>query len=152
MKHLISRHYRLLTVAIACVALGVGISAITSAGAASTKSSTHSGARLGRFGRRAGIVRRAVTGQIVVHTKRNGFQTVSFQRGKVDSVSGASLTLTEGTRQASYRSVTVTIPADARIRDNGSRTGLSSLEAGQRVLVVTGPRRTFVIARTPKSG
>jgi hypothetical protein len=151
MKHLISRHYRLLTVAVACVALGVGISAITSAGAASTKPSTHSAARHGRLGRGRGLVRRAVTGDIVVHTKRHGFQTVTFERGKVDSVSGASLTMTEGTPNASYRTVTLTIPTDARIHDDGSLTGLSSLTAGQRVLVVTAPQRTFVFARTPKS-
>ena len=63
-------------------------------------------------------------GDVVVRTA-SGFGTVSFQRGTVTSVSGAQLTLTEGTRRASYRSVTVTIPADAVIRDNRQRAALS---------------------------
>ena len=105
--------------------------------------------RLLRRGR--GLLRRAVQGDAVVRTA-SGFGTVSFERGTVKSVSGAQLTLTEGTRRASYRSVTVTIPTDARIRDDGTRGDLSSLKAGQRVLVITAPRRTFVIARTPTAG
>ena len=39
MQHLIRRHWRLLSVAIACVALGGAVSAITSAGAAPPKPS-----------------------------------------------------------------------------------------------------------------
>lgn len=45
--------------------------------------------------------------------------------------------------------VTVTIPADARVRDNGTATTLSALRAGQRVIVIQVPRRTFVLAHTP---
>jgi hypothetical protein len=157
MKHLIARHYRVLVAAIACVALGIGIGAITSAGATTTKPATSSagagarGTRGQRLRRRRGILRRSVHGDLVVHTQ-DGFQTASFDRGRVDSVSGDRLTLTEGTPKSSYRSVTLTIPADARVRDNGSRTELSSVTAGQRVLVIQAPKRTFVLAHTPKQG
>jgi hypothetical protein len=74
---------------------------------------------------------------------------VSFQRGTITSISGARLTLTEGTRRASYRSVTVTLPAQAAVRDDGKRASLSSVTPGQRVLVIHTPRRTFVLSHTP---
>jgi hypothetical protein len=157
MKSLITRHRRALALAITCVAVGVGIGAITSAGATTTTaaSSAKAGsaqvrARHGRLRRDRRLLRRAVQGDVVVHTA-SGFGTVSFQRGTVTSVSGAQLTLTEGTRKASYRSVTVTIPASAVVRDDGKRASLSSVTAGQRVLVMHAPRRTFVVARTPAS-
>jgi hypothetical protein len=156
MKQVIAGHARLLAVATACVALGAGAGVIASAGAASSTPShgsagAHQPAHGPRAARHVRLLRRAVSGDLVVHTKQ-GFRTVSLQRGKVDSVSGSRLTLTEGTRKAAYRSVTVTIPSDARVRDNGKRASLSSVTAGQRVLVVRAPRRTFVIARTPASG
>ena len=158
MKQMLSKHARLLTVAIACVALGAGISAIASAGATTTKPATtriahagaHGAARVGRRARLERLATRAVSVQAVIHTKA-GFETVSAERGKVDSVSGQRLTLTEGTKSASYRTVTVTIPATARVRDDGQRASLSAVTAGQRVLVVQGPKRMFVIARTPKT-
>jgi hypothetical protein len=152
------RHSRLLLIAVCCVAVGAGISAIATAGAA-TGTSAHSAtssahARDARVRLRAGGLRRllhAVQGSAVVRTA-DGFATVSFERGKVDSVSGQQLTLTEGTPKASYKTVTVTIPADAVVRDNRQTASLSDVKAGQRVIVVTAPKRTYVIARTPKAG
>lgn len=153
-KRMIARHWRLLSVAVACLALGAGASAIASAGAdpakPSASSDQHGAAQIHRVGHRGRLLRRAVAGEIVVRTK-DGFGTVSLERGTIDEISGSRLTIAEGTRRASYRSVTVTIPADARIRDDGIRTGLSSVKAGERVLVITAPQRTFVIARTPKA-
>jgi hypothetical protein len=81
----------------------------------------------------------------------DGFATVTFERGKVDSVSGQQLTITEGTRKATYKTVTVTVPADAVVRDNRQKATLSDVKPGQRVLVLAGPKRTYVIARTPKA-
>ncbi|MFZ1993049.1 MAG: hypothetical protein WAU75_02990, partial [Solirubrobacteraceae bacterium] len=147
----IGRHSRLLLVAICCVAAGAGISAIASAGATGTTSSlAHSGAKAGKL--RAGALRRlahAVQGSAVVRTA-HGFATVTFERGKVDSVSGRQLTITEGTPKATYKTVTVSIPADAVVRDNRQKATLSAVKAGQRVVVLTAPKRTYVIARTPK--
>ena len=152
----IRRHWHLLAVAVCCVALGVGISAITSAGAApSTASAT--GASGHPAVKRAGIrarglrrLSRAVQGSAVVHTK-NGFATVTFARGKVEAVSGNQLTIAEGTRTATYKTVTLTIPANAVIRDNRSPATLADVKAGQRVLVVQAPKRTFVIVHTPRT-
>ena len=148
----IRRHARLLTVGASCAALGAGASAIASAGAATGHSSHAAAARTATRAGHGGLRRfaaRAVQGSLVVHTK-TGFATVTFDRGRVDSVSGQRLTLTEGTPKASYRTVEVTVPASAIVRDNGTRTSLAALTPGQRVLVLTGPRHTRVIARTPR--
>ncbi len=150
---LIRNHSRVLLVALCCVALGAGASVIASAGAATGNSAqtVRSGAHHGLLAdgwRR--LARRSVQGNLVLSTKQ-GFVTVTFERGKVDSVSGQQLTLTEGTRRASYKTVTLTIPANARIRANRQKVSLSALTPGQRVLVVQGPKRTLVFAHTPKA-
>jgi hypothetical protein len=148
------RHSRLLLVAICCVAVGAAVSAIASAGAATSTrhGSAHPAATHARL-RERGVRRllHAVQGSAVVRTA-HGFATVTFERGKVDSVSGQQLTITEGTPKASYKTVTVTVPANAVVRDNRQKASLSDVTAGQRALVVTAPKRTYVIARTPKAG
>ena len=141
----IRSHGRLLITAICCVALGAGASAIASAGAASG-SSAHPRAAA-RFGVRRRFAARVVHGTFVVHT-RNGFVTVTLDRGTVDSVNGQQLTITEGTAKATYKTVTLTIPSTARVRDNRQMATLSDLKAGQRVIVVQAPKRTFVVAHT----
>jgi hypothetical protein len=148
----IRRHSRLLLVAVCCVAAGAGISAIATAGAATSGSSSHPAATHAKA-RKGGLRRllHAVQGSGVVRTA-DGFANVTFERGKVDSVSGQQLTITEGTPKATYKTVTVTIPAGAVIRDNRQKASLSDVKAGQRVLVLTAPKRTYVIARTPKAG
>jgi hypothetical protein len=148
----IRRHSRLLLVAVCCVAAGAGISAIASAGAATSGSSSHAATAHAK-GHRGGLRRalHAVQGSAVVRTA-GGFANVTFQRGKVDSVSGQRLTITEGTPKASYKTVSVTVPAGAVVRDNRHKATLSDVKAGQRVLVLTAPKRTYVIARTPKTG
>jgi hypothetical protein len=150
------RHWHLFAVAVCCVALGVGISAITSAGAA-TSTTSSSGASSHPAVQRAGIrarglrrLSRAVQGSAVVHTK-NGFATVTFARGTVDAVNGNQLTIAEGRRTATYKTVTLTIPANAVVRDNRSQATLSDIRAGQRVIVVQAPKRTFVIAHTART-
>lgn len=105
------------------------------------------GWRLARLKR---LTRHAVHGQVVVATRR-GFVTVSFDRGRVASVAGRQLTLTEGRPgTTTAKNVTLTIPTTARVRDDHQRTTLSALQPGQRVMVIRTPRRTLVIAHTPK--
>jgi hypothetical protein len=150
----IRRHSRLLLVAVCCVAVGAGISAIATAGAATstTNGAAHSGAK--RAPRRARGLRRlsrAVQGSAVVRTA-DGFANVTFERGKVDSVDRQQLVITEGTPKATYKTVTMTVPATAVVRDNRQKATLSDVKAGQRVLVLTAPQHTYVIARTPKAG
>lgn len=147
----ILKHSRLLLVAICCVAVGAGASVIAGAGAAtSTPAHAKAGhrAKVKHGGGLRRFARRAVHGDVVVPTKA-GFRTVTFDRGVVDSVSGQQLKLTEGTPKAAYRTVTLTIPANARVRDDHQRATLSAVKPGQRVLVLVAPKRTIVIARTP---
>jgi hypothetical protein len=147
---------QLIVLAASCVAIGAGISAITSAGAAtSTAAAAHGGKAAGAHRRaKAGgarrAMRRAVHAQLVVATK-SGFANISFDRGSVESVSGQRLTLREGTRTKTYQTVTLTIPANARVRINRKPATLSQLTAGQRVLVLQLPRRTVVSAHKAKT-
>jgi hypothetical protein len=146
------RHLKLLTIGAACATVGAGTSAIATAGAAGTPTtgaSTTSHPAAGHAARRA-LLRRAVQGSVVVASK-NGFVTATFNRGFVQSVSGQQLTIREGTKTATYKTVTLAIPAGAKVRDNGKSASLSQLTAGQRVGVVQGPTQTWVIARNAVS-
>ena len=87
----------------------------------------------------------AVHGDLVVPTK-TGFAKATLDRGFVQSVSGTQLTLREGTKTSTYKTVTLTIPAGARVRDNRQAATLSDLKPGQRALVLQGPKRTLVVA------
>ncbi len=98
---------------------------------------------LGRAGRFLG---RAVHAEAVVATN-DGFKNVVLDRGKVKSVSGQSLTITEGTKTATYKDVTLTIPSDAKIHVPGkSDATLADLQAGWKVVVTQLPGRTVVKA------
>lgn len=88
---------------------------------------------------------------MVVATPR-GFVKVNVARGKVKSVAGHRLTLVEGTRRATYRTVTITLPAGTRVRDNRHKATLGQISPGQRALVIKGPNRALVIAHTPIAG
>jgi hypothetical protein len=155
------KHLKLLTIGAVCAAGGVGAGAIATAGAAGTSttgsntaatssSSSSAASSAARRRLRRGLDRRAVQGDVVVAT-RTGFATVTFNRGFVQSVSGQQLTIREGTKKATYKTVTLTIPANAKVRDNGHNASLSQLQAGQRVGVVQGPKATRVIARNAAS-
>ncbi|MDQ2761049.1 MAG: hypothetical protein M3Y17_11655 [Actinomycetota bacterium] len=138
---------RLVLVAASCLAIGAGASAIASAGAATTTPNNHG--HLHRRGPRS-LVARAVHADLVVHAK-NGFVTVTVDRGVVQSVSGQQLTIAEGTKKATYKTVTITIPANARVRDNRQKAALAAVKPGQRATVVQGLKRTIVVARTPRT-
>jgi hypothetical protein len=143
------RHLRLLSIGAACAAAGAGASVIATAGAAGTTTATSSTATKTSArhpGARRALERRAVQGNLVVATK-TGFATVTFNRGFVQSVNGQKLTIREGTKNATYKTVTLTIPAGANVRDNRKPASLSQLRVGQRVAVVQAPNRTLVIAR-----
>jgi hypothetical protein len=145
------RHLKSITVAAGCTALGAGASAIASAGAATGTSAGPAAHRAaGRHrGAPATMLARAVHGDVVVAT-RSGFATATFDRGFVQSVCGRQLTIREGTKAHTYKTVTLSIPANARVRDNGRQASLGALSTGQRVLVWQGPKRTRVSARTPR--
>ena len=152
------KHLKLITVAAACVAIGAAGSAIATAGAASAGTTTATAGSSGANStnaktaraRGAGVralERRTVQANVVVATK-TGFATVTIDRGFVQSVSGQQLTIREGSRKATYKTVTLTIPSSAKVRDNRQASRLSALTGGQRVAVVQAPKRTWVTART----
>jgi hypothetical protein len=154
---LISSRPAVLAVGAVCAAAGAGAGAIATADAsggtataaqARTHQVSHAGHR--RRARRRGLVRRVVHGTVVLHT-REGCQTATINRGSVDSVSGATLTMTDGTRTASYDTQTLTIPASATVRNDRRAASLSALHAGERVLVLQLPTRTIVVAREAKT-
>jgi hypothetical protein len=138
-------------VATSCVAVGAGISAIASAGAATSTTASAKTASVARHrGARRTVLARAVHGELVLATK-HGFVNVTFDRGSLQSVQGQQLTLVEGTKNTTQKTVTVTVPANAVVRNNGKQATLADLKPGERVRVVQGLRRTQVVARTPRT-
>lgn len=120
-------------------------------GSASTPAHTHTSKAAGTRSRK-GQLRRAVSITAVVPDGHGSFATVSIDRGILVSVSGSSLTLREGTRKASYKTVTLSLPGDAVVRLSRKPSSLSALTAGDRVAVLKGPHRTAVIARPAAGG
>jgi hypothetical protein len=145
---------RVLAVGAVCAAAGAGAGTVAVAGASTSHGST-SGARTHRTAsaRRRGLLRlarRTVHGELTVDTP-TGFQTAAIDRGTIDSVSGDTLSVTDGTRRASAQKVTLTIPSSAVIRNDRRPASLASLRAGERVVVVALPQRTVVVAHPPRA-
>ena len=149
MKRLSHSRLKLGAVALTCVALGVGAGAIANGAASTSTPAASVGAQHARLRLRA-AVRHTVQANLVIHTKQ-GFANVTVARGTVQSVSGSQLTLAEGTRTATYKTVTYTLPSSVRVRDDRRPSTLAAVKSGQRALVVIGPKRALVIARTPKT-
>lgn len=92
----------------------------------------------------------AIHSESVVPAKDGTFSTFTFDRGTVTEVSGDQLSVKEGTKTATYKTVTLTIPADANIHVNGPKATLADVKAGQKVIVLQGPNHTLVAAHGPK--
>jgi hypothetical protein len=88
-----------------------------------------------------------VHAELVVPNKDgNGFVTVTEDNGTVKSVNGDQLTITEGTKDATYKDATLTIPSNATVKRNFDDAKLSDLQSGDRVHVSASPDQTFVFA------
>jgi hypothetical protein len=88
-----------------------------------------------------------VHSEMVVPTKSgNDFETITQDSGKVQSVSGSQLTITEGTDQATYKTVTLDIPGDAKVIRNGKAADLADLQQGDLAHVSQSPQNSFVFA------
>ena len=157
--HQISNRARLLAVGTICAAAGAGAGTIAVADASSGHASnpTSSGSASASSGKghhaKGGLrrlLRRSVRSQLTVHTK-DGFATVTVNRGTVDSVIGDTLTMTDSTPTASDQKQTITLAAASRVRNDRKPAKLSSLTAGERVIVVQLPKRTVVVARPAPS-
>lgn len=105
-----------------------------------------------RRGALEGDGRRVISGppvhsELVVPTRSgDDFETVTQDSGTVKSVSGDQLTITEGTEEATYRTVTIEIPDDAKVLRNGEQVELGDLKEGDRVHVSRSPDDSFVFA------
>ena len=88
---------------------------------------------------------------VVLNKAGDKFITATSDNGKVKSVSGNDLTITEGTKTVTYKDVTLTIPSDAKIRRNFDDAQLSDLKEGDFVHVDSSADGTFVFAVDPNA-
>jgi hypothetical protein len=128
---------------------GAGGYAASASGASPVSAEASAGKHAKAVSRDARL-RRAVSITAVVPDGHGSFATLSIERGTLVSDSSGELTLEEGTRQATYKSVTVALPSTAVVRLSRKPSSLAALSAGDRIEVLQSPRRTTVIARTPK--
>ena len=75
--------------------------------------------------------------EIVPNKAGDGFETVTQDSGTVKSVSGTSITITEGTDKATYATPTVTVAADATVERNFKTAKLADLQPGDHVDVTS---------------
>jgi hypothetical protein len=88
-----------------------------------------------------------VHGEFVVPNKDGtGFETTTMDDGEFKSLSGDQLTITEGTKSATYKDATLTIPSDAKVIRNFDDAKLSDLKDGDHVHVDQSPEKTVVFA------
>jgi hypothetical protein len=94
---------------------------------------------------------RAVSLTAVVPARGGRFTSVSIERGTLVRVTTQQLTLREGTRRASYETVTLAVGPNATVRLSRRPSTLGALSPGDRVAVVQGPRKTLIAARPAAS-
>jgi hypothetical protein len=150
-----ARLLRIGAVAVAGAAVGFGASALGTAGADTAKRPGDGAGERGAFARHGHFARGALRGAVhaeAVIPAGGRFVTVTLDRGFVQKVEGSDLTIREGTKNLTYKTVTLTIPGNARVREDRQAAHLADLEAGEHVLVVQGPDRTLVRARHVPGG
>ncbi len=134
-------------------ALGAAGGYATSASGAGTAPPPGAKARSARVAGEQARLRRAVSVTAVVPDGHGKFATVSIERGTFVSALGSTVVLREGTQRATYKTATLSLPSSTVVRLSRQPSTLSALSAGDRIVVVQGPRRTLVSARPPaKSG
>jgi hypothetical protein len=85
---------------------------------------------------------------IVPNAKGDSFNTVTMDNGKLKSVAGTKVTLTEGTDKATYGTPTIDVGSDARVFRNHAKATLGDLKEGDFVHVLKGPQGTLVVAES----
>ena len=123
-------------VAVLCLAIGA-MAGIGSGSAATTHKAHSSSSSSGQPGPPGGSMGGpAIHSVSVVPNKEGtGFDTLTMDGGTVQSVSGQQLTITEGTKTLTYKTVTLTIPANATVTRDGKSAKLSELQSGDHVMV-----------------
>ncbi len=142
----------------ACAAVGAAGGIAGSAAAPSKRKSSSSSAAAGTYptngpagrphrGGPGGPGGRAVHSEEVVLNKAGtAFITETRDNGKVKSISGRDVTITEAIGTVTYKDVTITLPADATIERNGKTAAVGDLKAGDRIGVSQSSDGTFVHA------
>jgi hypothetical protein len=154
-----------------CALAGAGAGIAGSMAAPKGKSSSHgtsgasgttgtSGAKGGhhRFGRHGGPGRPGfgfgpgggpVHAEAVIPNRAgDGFVTVTSDAGKLKSVDGTKLTITEGTAKAVYKTVEIDVGDNATVDRNHKSAKVSDLQAGDFIAVMKGPDGYFVHAES----
>jgi hypothetical protein len=73
--------------------------------------------------------------EVVLNKAGTAFITRTDDAGKVKSVSGSDVTITEGTATVTYKDVTITVPSGATIVRDGATATVGDLKAGDFVHV-----------------
>ena len=84
--------------------------------------------------------------EVVLNKAGTAFITETEDSGTVTSVSGDQLGVKEAASNVTYKTVTLTIPADATVYRNGSKAALSDLKSGDHVHVSSSSDGTTVFA------
>jgi hypothetical protein len=111
-------------------------------GVAAALSSAHGG---GGFHHR-GFHRAPIHAEYVVPARDNTFKTITFDRGTITGIDGATVHLREGTKTATYKTVDITLGNDAIVWVNGEKASVGDLKADQKARIVQRPKGTFVFA------
>lgn len=143
---------KLTAVGTACVVLGAGAGTLLNAEAAPKAATATEAAKAKKAQKQAPAakaLRRAVHAELTVPGK-DGFETVTVDRGTLTAVNGSQLTIDESTKKLKGKTVTVTVPSTVKVRSDGKAATLAGLKPGQKVAVMQLPKRTVVRAHTPK--
>ena len=136
---------RTVRVAALCAALGTA-GGIASSGAASSTSKKANSTRQGPPGGGRPGARAVHEDAVVLNKAGTAFINATEDSGSVVSVSGDQLTIKEGTKSVTYKTLTLTIPSGATIKRNGSTAQLSALKAADHVHVTKSSDGTTVFA------
>jgi hypothetical protein len=85
---------------------------------------------------------------VVLNKAKSAYITQTTDEGTVESIdsSGGSITLLEGTKSVTYKTVTVTVPSSATVTLDGKTSTLGALAAGDRVSISSSSDGTDVAA------
>ncbi|GAC1434755.1 MAG: hypothetical protein NVSMB51_02680 [Solirubrobacteraceae bacterium] len=120
---------------LSCAAVGAGAGIAGSAAAPTSKAhkSTQAAGATGVRPPMDGHGRPVHSDEVVLNTAGTAFINATEDNGRVTSVAGGDITLTEGTKTVTYKSVTITVPAGATVIRNGATATLADIKAGDEV-------------------
>jgi hypothetical protein len=150
--------FRRVGVVVLICALAGALAGIAGSAAAPSKSKSKAdqkkaaAAQRGRFfGPKLGL-RGAIGGPpvhsetVVPNANGDGFVTVTMDNGKLKSIDGSKLTVTEGTDKATYGEPTIDVGDNPTVIRNHAKAALGDLKVGDEVHIIKGPKQTVVIA------